>query len=191
LATKARPHPGDGHAADPGEDYPHHGDEDRDAALHDRLAASEKALLETREALLRALADQENARKLAARERDYALRYGAAQLARDLLDSLDNLQRAIDSAPRGEDAGGLLAGVIATQRNLRTALAKHGIRQFDPLGERFDPAFHEAVHRRPDPAFNTGDVIEVSQPGYVIHDRLLRPAKVAVADNEGVGPSID
>jgi molecular chaperone GrpE len=190
----ARPHSGDPHAAAPSsghDDQPDGGDEVSDAMLHERLAASEKALLETREALLRALADQDNARKLATRERDEAVRYAATQLARDLLDSLDNLRRAVDSAPPGESADGLLSGVIATERNLLAALAKHGIRRIDPLGQRFDPAFHEAVHQRADPAFNTGDVIEVFQPGYLIHDRLLRPAKVGVADNEGVEPATD
>jgi molecular chaperone GrpE len=194
MTRMARPHQGDPHAADTssGRDDERAGEiGDREAALHERIAASEKSLLETREALLRALADQDNARKLSARERDEAARYAASHLARDLLDSLDNLRRAVESAPQDESLDGLLSGVIATERNLLAALAKHGIRRLDPLGERFDPKFHEAVHRRADPAFNTGDVIEVIQPGYLIHDRLLRPAKVGVADNENVGPSSD
>jgi molecular chaperone GrpE len=165
--------------------------EDHEAALHERLAASEKALLETRTALLNALADQDNTRKLAAREREEAVRYAAAQLARDLLESLDNLRRAVDAAPQGDSVDGLLSGVIATERNLLAALAKHGIRKLDPLGDRFDPRFHEAVHQRADPNFNTGDVIEVIQPGYMIHDRLLRPAKVGVANNDQIEPASD
>ena len=86
---------------------------------------------------------------------------------------------------------GLLSGVIATERNLLAALARHGIRKIDPLGERFNPNLHEAVYQRADPAFETGDVIEVILPGYMLHDRLLRPAKVGVADNEGIAAGAD
>jgi molecular chaperone GrpE len=193
MARIARPQP-DRNAADSSsgqDDESGNGNEDREEALHERLAASEKALLETREALLQALADQDNARKLAARERDEAVRYAPAQMARDLLESLDNLRRAVESAPHDDGVDGLLSGVVATERNLLAALAKHGIRRLDPLGQRFDPKFHEAVYQRAAPDSNTGDVIEVIQPGYVFQDRLLRPAKVGVASDESIEPSGD
>ena len=107
-----------------------------------------------------------------------------------MLSTARHLRRAVESAPQADNnADGLLSGVIATERNLLAALGKHGIRRIDPLGERFDPSFHEAIQQRPAPDFETGDVIEVIQPGYMIHDRLLRPAKVGVADNEGIRPS--
>ena len=183
-------HAGDQHpekrpAGSPAED----GDDDGAVALRERLAATERTLLDTREALLRALAEQDNARKVATREREEAVRYAGTPLARDLLDSLDNLRRAVETTPHDENTDGLLSGVTATERNLLAALAKHGIRRLDPLGERFDPRFHEAVHQRAAPDYDTGDVIEVMQPGYMIHDRLLRPAKVGVANNEGGGSS--
>ena len=183
-------HAGDQHpekrpAGSPAED----GDDDGAVALRERLAATERTLLDTREALLRALAEQDNARKVATREREEAVRYAGTPLARDLLDSLDNLRRAVETTPHDENTDGLLSGVTATERNLLAAWAKHGIRRLDPLGERFDPRFHEAVHQRAAPDYDTGDVIEVMQPGYMIHDRLLRPAKVGVANNEGGGSS--
>ena len=183
-------HAGDQHpekrpAGSPAED----GDDDGAVALRERLAATERTLLDTREALLRALAEQDNARKVATREREEAVLYAGTPLARDLLDSLDNLRRAVETTPHDENTDGLLSGVTATERNLLAALAKHGIRRLDPLGERFDPRFHEAVHQRAAPDYDTGDVIEVMQPGYMIHDRLLRPAKVGVANNEGGGSS--
>ena len=118
------------------------------------------------------------------------MRYATAQLARDLLESVDNLRRAIESSPHG-GVEALLSGVTATERDLLAALAKHGIRRLDPLGERFDPRYHEAVYQRAEPGLETGDVIEVIQPGYMIHDRLLRPAKVGVVDNEGIGVGAD
>lgn len=184
MKSKAAPPPGE----DP--DRRNGDQDDPQALLHRRLAASEKTLAETREALLRAVADQDNSRKLAERERNEAVRYATAQLARDLLESVDNLRRAIESSPHG-GVEALLSGVTATERDLLAALAKHGIRRLDPLGERFDPRYHEAVYQRAEPGLETGDVIEVIQPGYMIHDRLLRPAKVGVVDNEGIGVGAD
>ncbi len=162
-----------------------------DGAVHERLAASERALVDIRDELLRVLADQDNERKAAARHQEEAVRYAASQLARDLLDSLDNLRRAIESPPPGSEVDSLLNGVLATERNLMQALAKHGVRRMDPLGQPFDPTLHEAVYEREDPNFDHGAVIEVLQPGYVVHDRLLRPAKVGVANNKNIEPVND
>lgn len=191
MASMAQPHSDDRPAdRSSGSDDQHsESGQTSEARLHERLAANEKALLETREALVRAVADQENAHKVAARDRDEAVRYAAAQMARDLLESLDNLRRAVESAPQDGSADGLLSGVIATERNLLAALTKHGIRRLDPMGEHFDPKFHEAVYQRAAPDFDSGEVIEVIQPGYMIHDRLLRPAMVGVADNGNAEPS--
>ena len=160
-----------------------------DAELEARLAATDKELAETRDQLLRNIADQDNARKLALRERDEAVRYAASQLAKDMLDSLDDLRRAIVTTRRGDAVDGLLAGVSATERNLLSALGRHGIRRVEPMGEPFDPRLHEAVFQREDTTADDGSVIEVVQPGYVMHDRLLRPARVGVAKNDGGQPS--
>lgn len=159
--------------------------------VHARLAAAEKDLAETRDRLLRVLADQDNVRKVAQRERDQAVRYAAARLAADLPDALDNLSRAIQSARGGGGVEQLLEGVIATERNLLAALAKHGIRKIEPLGERFDPMVHHAAYRRADPNADDGTVIEVLQPGYILHERVLRPAVVGVSSNDNIAPATD
>ena len=184
-------HAGDQHpekrpAGSPAED----GDDDGAVALRERLAATERTLLDTREALLRALAEQDNARKVATREREEAVRFAGSRLAEDLVDTLDNLRRAIESVP--EDASGheavkpFLAGVEATERNLLETLARHGVKKVDPLGSAFDPHQHHAMFQRPDAAAE-GTVVEVLQPGYMLHDRLLRPAMVGVAVPVGGG----
>ena len=150
-----------------------------------RIAALEAELAEHKDRLLRALAETENTRRRAQREREDAAKYAISGFAKDLLSAADNLRRALDSLP--EDAAGdertrnLLAGVAATERELLTAFERHGIRRIDPGGEPFDHNFHQAmyeVERREEPP---GTIVEVLQPGYLIHDRLLRPAMVGVA----------
>ena len=150
-----------------------------------RVAELEAELADCRDRLLRALAEQENARRRALREREDAVRFAASGLARDLLATADNLRRAIESVPEERTADEavrrLLTGVVATERALLEALAKHGIRRIDALGDSFDPARHEAVFEVTDTERPAGTVAEVLQPGYFYHDRLLRPAKVGVA----------
>jgi molecular chaperone GrpE len=137
--------------------------------------------------LLRALAEQENLRRRAAREREQAVKYAAADVVKDLLPVVDNLHRAIDSARldgmTAEDAQeALLAGVAATERGLLEALAKHGITPINPSRcEPFDPAHHHAIFEVADSDCPPGTIAEVMQPGYIYHDRLLRPALVGVA----------
>ena len=164
---------------------------------HDGLAAAEAAerapaggeptaeLATTRDRLLRSLAEQENLRTQARRDRDEAVRYAAAGFARDLLSTVDNLEHAIASVPgdRRSDPlfDTLLSGVEATRRGLLDALAKHGMKRIEPLGERFDPHRHQASFEVADPRYEPGSVASVIQPGYIQHDRLLRPALVGVA----------
>jgi molecular chaperone GrpE len=148
-------------------------------------------VVELKDRLLRALAEQENIRRRAARERDEAVRFAASKLADDLLPTLDNLRLALDSMEEGtttidEKTRKFLTGVAATERALLDALGKHGIRRIVPEpGEPFDPRYHQAmleIENSPHPA---GTVAQVLQPGYVQHERLLRPALVGVA----AGPS--
>ena len=150
-----------------------------------RVAGLEAELAECKERLLRVLAEQENARRRATRERDEAVRFAASGLARDLLATADNLRRAIESIPEERTADDtvrqLLSGIVATERALLEALEKHGIRRIQALGEPFDPDRHEAVFEVTDPERPPGTVAEVLQPGYLHHDRLLRPALVGVA----------
>lgn len=148
------------------------------AELADELAA-------TKDRLLRSLAEQENTRQLARREREDAIRYAASGFARDLLATADNLERAIASVPedrRSEPAvAALIAGVEATRRGLMDAFAKHGLRRLDPVGEPFDPHQHQASFEVANAQYPPGRVAEVIQPGYLHHDRLLRPALVGVS----------
>jgi molecular chaperone GrpE len=151
-------------------------------------AAAEAEVVELKDRLLRALAEQENIRRRAARERDEAVRYAAANLGRDLLPTLDNLRRALDSVPAesigelDEPAAKLLAGVAAIERGLLDVLARHGISRLDPaLGGAFDPHFHQAMFEVEGSSYPAGTVAQILQPGYVQHERLLRPAMVGVA----------
>jgi molecular chaperone GrpE len=135
--------------------------------------------------LLRAVAEQENIRRRAARERDDVARFANTDFARDVLPALDNLRRAIDSVPN--DAAdpltrNLLTGVAATERALLSAFSKHGINRISPApGEPFDPNWHEAISVVDNRAYPPGTVVEVLQPGYRLHERLLRPAVVSVS----------
>jgi molecular chaperone GrpE len=142
-------------------------------------------LTTTRDRLLRCLAEQENLRRQAQRDRDEAVRYAASQFAGDLLHTADNLERAIASVPeekRGDPAvAGLLAGIEATRRALLDTFAKHGLRRLEPTGEKFDPNWHEAIFDVADGSHPPDVVASVLQPGYIHYDRLLRPALVGVS----------
>ena len=150
-----------------------------------RAAALEAELAEHKDRLLRALAETENTRRRAQREREDAAKYAITGFAKDLLSAADNLRRALDSLPqseiRDERTRSLLEGVAATERELLSVFERHGIRRIDPKGERFDHNFHQAVFEAERPGQPSGTVAEVLQPGYVLHDRLLRPAMVGVA----------
>jgi len=150
-----------------------------------RVAAIEAELADTRDHLLRALADTENVRRRYQRARDDAQKYAISEFARDLLSAVDNLRRALDSMPEAEVADprarSLLDGVAATERELLAAFERHGLKRIDPKGEKFDHNFHQAVFEAENSGCPAGTVVEVLQPGYVLHDRLLRPAMVGVA----------
>jgi len=157
-------------------------------SLEERLAAAESELAEAKDRLLRALAETENVRRRAQREREDAAKYGAANLAKDLINVADNLRRALASVPEGQMKDDLtrtlLQGVDATERELLAAFERHGIRRIDPLGERFDHNFHQAIMEIENSGQPGGTVVQVLQPGYAMHDRLLRPAMVGVAKGE-------
>jgi molecular chaperone GrpE len=147
--------------------------------------ALEAELSDTRDRLLRAVAEQENIRRQMQRQRDEAVKFAASQLAGDLVDTLDNLRRAIESVPpEASDhmvIQPLLKGVEATEGKLLATLGLHGLQRIDPLGTAFDPHLHHAILRSTDATAPEGTVIEVLQPGYMLHDRVLRPAMVGVA----------
>jgi molecular chaperone GrpE len=142
--------------------------------------------------LLRALAEGENIRRRAQKEREDTSKYAIANFARDMLAIADNLRRALDNAPKDGSARSFTEGVELTARELQAALERHGIRKLDPNGERFDHNLHEAMFEVPTDHVPSGTVVQVVEPGYMIHDRLLRPARVGIAKGSGGGPvSID
>ena len=142
---------------------------------------------ELKDRLLRTLAEMENLRKRTDREIADSRAYAVAAFARDVLGVADNMRRALDamspelraSAESGVKA--LIEGVELTERELQKALEKNGVSQFTPRGEKFDPNVHQAMFEVPDPAVPAGSVAQVVQPGYMIGERVLRPAMVAVA----------
>ena len=152
-----------------------------DPTDHARVAA------EYKDKLLRVLAEMENLRGRTAREIADTRAYGISAFARDILAVADNMERALaalDAEIREKaDAGvkALLDGVELTERELKKVLEKHGVKKFEPLGEKFDPNLHQAMFEMPDPSRPAGTVAQVVQPGYMIGERILRPALVAVA----------
>ena len=170
--------------------------EAEEPSAEERVAALEAELAEQKDHLLRALAETENVRRRAQREREDALKYAVSGFAKELLSVADNLRRALDSLPesevRDERTRGLLAGVAATERELLSVFERHGIQRIDPDGERFDHNLHQAIFEAERPGKPSGMIIEVLQPGYVLHDRLLRPAMVGVAkENPRPGESAE
>jgi len=146
-----------------------------------------REVAESRDKMLRTLAEMENLRKRTSREVADARTYGITGFARDVLEIADNLQRALDAVPAEAQAAAdpglkaLIEGVELTERSLLNALEKHGVRKLDPVGERFDPNFHQAMFEVPDASVPAGTVVQVVQAGYMISERVLRPALVAVS----------
>ena len=151
--------------------------------LEDKLAAANDQLLRT-------LAELENTRRRAERDRGEALKYGAMSFARDIVGVADNLARALkaiedtDAAAKAdlpEAIQALLEGVAATERDLMAVLARHKVTPIGPLGEKFDPNEHEALFEAPGTGQEAGTIIDVVETGFMMEDRLLRPAKVGIA----------
>lgn len=137
-----------------------------------------------RDRFMRALADAENARKRGERDRREAEQYGGSKLARDLLPVYDNLRRALDAVAEDqrEVAKALIEGVELTLRELVNVLTRHGVTPVTPaVGDPFDPQLHQAMFEAPLPGTKAGDIIQVMTEGFLLHDRLLRPAQVGVS----------
>lgn len=149
-----------------------------------REAELEKENTELKDKLLRAMAEMENLRKRAERDRRDAEVYGGQRLARDLLSVYDNMNRAMDTIDDDlkEKAAALVEGLELTQKGLIDAFAKHQIEPINPEeGEKFDPTWHQAMFEAPVPGVKSGHIIQVMNVGFKIGDRLLRPADVGVA----------
>ena len=161
--------------------------------LEDFIAADELEALKAerddfRDRFMRALADAENARKRAERDRREAEQYGGTRLARDLLPVYDNLKRALEAASDDtrSQAAALIEGVELTLRELTSVMTKHGVAPIEPaIGDTFDPQQHQAMFEAPLPGTKAGQIIQVMAVGFLLHDRLLRPAQVGVSSNTG------
>jgi molecular chaperone GrpE len=156
------------------------------AETGDRTAALEAQVGELKDQLLRTLAEMENLRRRTEREIADSRTYAVTAFARDIVAVGDNLARALAAFPEAsrtsadETVKALVDGVDMTERELVKALEKHGVRKVDPVGERFDPNFHQAMFEVPSPDVPSGTVVQVVQAGYKIGDRVLRPALVGV-----------
>jgi molecular chaperone GrpE len=155
-------------------------------SLEEALAAARAEAAQMKDQALRAMAEAENTRKRAQRDREDAQKYGITNFAREMLTVADNLRRALEAIPAetlqsDEALKTLYDGVAATERQLEAALGKQQIQRIWPEGERFDSNFHQAMFEVPDSGKPAGTVVQVLQAGYKIHDRLLRPALVGVA----------
>ena len=146
-------------------------------------------MADLKDQLLRAVAEGENIRRRAAKEKEDASKFAIASLARDLLAVPDTLDRAIASIPdevrAQEGVTSLIEGMELTQRQLLGIFERHGIKPIHPMGEKFDPNFHQAMFEAPDTGQPDGTIVQILQMGYVIGDRLLRPAMVGVAKGGG------
>ncbi len=163
------------------------------AAAASAMAEVTEELARVKDQLLRALAEQENVRRRAQRDRDEAVKFAASNFAKDLITSADNLRRALDSVKEedltDERARTLLAGVAATERGLLATFERHGIRKVDPLGEKFDHNLHQALFEVEHTGKPAGTVVQVLASGFTLNDRLLRAAMVGVAKGDVAGRS--
>jgi molecular chaperone GrpE len=158
-----------------------------DTAEVDRIAVLEAERNDLKDKLLRTLADMENLRRRAEREVADARVYAVTKFARDMLNVADNVRRALESLPEEARQGAegpfraLIDGIDLTERDLLNTLERHGVKRLDPQGQKFDPNLHQAMFEVPNPDVPNGTVVQVVQSGYVIGDRVLRPALVGVA----------
>ncbi len=147
------------------------------------LTESERAILELKDQLLRALAENENTRKRGQKDKEDALKFGVSNMARDMIGVADNLRRALENKSENpaDFAEALFSGVDLILKDLEGILGRHGVQRIDATGQQFDPHFHQAVFELETDEHTPGTVVQVMQDGYKIQDRLLRPAMVSVA----------
>lgn len=153
----------------------------------DQIAVLEVEKADLRDKALRLLAEMENLRRRTEKEVADTRAYAVAGFARDMLGVVDNLRRALESLPdeaRAEASAalaGMIEGVELTERDLLKTLERHGVKKIEPLGEKFDPNQHQAMFEAPHPEIPKGMVMQVVQSGFLIGDRVLRPALVGVS----------
>ncbi len=172
----------------PGEDAQNSDTPKEDKAQMTRVQELESQLADANDKMMRALAEAENTRKRAQKDREDAGKFAVQSFAKDLLDFADNFRRALESLPEGTPEG-VSGGLEAMQRELLACFDKNGIQKIEPLDAPFDPNLHEVMFEAPMPGKENGTIIQVIEPGYVLNGRLLRAAKVGIAKNDGDTPA--
>ena len=152
----------------------------------DTVSELEQKVLDLKDQLMRALADGENLRKRTLKDIENSKKYSHISFVKDLITSVDNFQRALKAVPEDksslpEPIQNLIIGLEIVEKEICTTLEKHNVKLIDPLGEKFDYNFHQAMFEVPTNEEEPGKVVEVSQKGYVLHDRLVRPAMVGIS----------
>ena len=157
----------------------------------EQLAAAKKEAAENHDRYLRAMADLENYRRRAIREKEELRLFAASRLLEDLLPALDNLALGLEAARQpAADAKGLANGVELVQQQLKSALSAHGLKEVNPVGQAFDPHQQEALSHQPSAEIAAEHVLKVVRTGYILNGRLLRPASVIVSSGKPVkGPA--
>ena len=154
----------------------------------DNESDSQDEIKDLKDQLLRSLAENENLRKRTAKEIEQIKKYGHISLLRDFLNVVDNMERAVKSSisENNSEIGvkNLIDGIEIVLKEMKSLLDKNQIKKIEPLHEKFDYNFHQAMFEAPSSDYEEGLIIEVIQPGYVLHDRLIRPAMVGVSKGE-------
>ena len=161
-------------------------DNEEDISIDEININLQKQVTDLKDQLMRSLADGENLRKRTLKEVEHAKKYSHITFVRDLVSSVDNLQRALESVPDdnsqlSEPIKNLIIGLDIVEKEIITTFEKHNLKQIQPLGEKFDYNFHQAMFEVPTNDTEPGVVVEVSQKGYLLHDRLVRPAMVGIS----------
>jgi len=161
-------------------------EEEVELSDHDEKNEFELKIAELKDQLMRTLADSENLRKRTFKDVEQAKKYSHITFVRDLVSSVDNLKRALDSVPENksnlpEPIKNLIVGLEIVEKEILTTLEKNNIKQIDPINEKFDYNFHQAMFEIPTNDYDPGTVVQVSQKGYLLYDRLVRPAMVGVS----------
>ena len=152
----------------------------------DKVSELEQKVLDLKDQLIRTLADGENLRKRTLKDIENSKKYSHISFVKDLITSVDNFQRALKAVPEDksslpEPIQNLIIGLEIVEKEICATLEKHNVKLIDPLGEKFDYNFHQAMFEVPTNEEEPGKVVEVSQKGYVLHDRLVRPAMVGIS----------
>ncbi|HJT20938.1 MAG TPA: nucleotide exchange factor GrpE [Nitrospira sp.] len=175
--------------ASDGEERTDSGDTSEVAALRQEIAAKSEEVKALNDKYLRQAAEFENYKRLAQRDQREQIKFGNEQLLKELLPTVDNLERALKAAKNGGSGGALVQGVDLTLKQLLGTLGKFGVQPVPTVGQRFDPASHQAVASVPSDDVPAQHVVEEFQRGYLLHDRILRPAMVTVSAGPGTDES--